>query len=433
MQPNRRPQILIAWLVLLAVALAVDLAFAQPPVPPVPPPPAEALVGEWPAETPKISLTLDDEEVGEAIAAIAEKAGWQLAIVAPDELTDRRVTLKVTELPAAAALRVVLETGDLNARLVDGVLLIKAARPERVGKRRGAARIDVPIGDVRVEIEHGKNAGPHGKPGEERTNIGGDVVIKAGEVVEGDAVAIGGSVYVESGAVVEGEVVAIGGSVTLDPGAVVEGAVTAIGGEIKAAEGVIIEGDRVAIGGSFGGLLSSAIGLGLAKPGWHTVLFSLLATALRALTLLVLGLLLITFVPQRIANVQGFLGARPGHSALTGFAVLLGVIPLCILLAVTVIGIPLLPVVALLLAALVVMGLVAFCAWLGQRVPLFAGRKTQLGAMMLGLVVLTLVDLIPVIGTPIVALVGFFAGGAALLSRFGKLTPPPATPTAEAI
>jgi hypothetical protein len=171
-------------------------------------------------------------------------------------------------------------------------------------------------------------------------------------------------------------------------------------------------------------MVTTLVGLGLEKPGLHSVLFAVLGTLLRMMTLLIIGLLLITFLPEHIANVRGFLDGKPGHAALAGFAVLVGFIPLCILLAVTLVGIPLIPVAALVLAALVVVGLTAFSTWLGYRIPVFEGRKSVIGALLIGLVVLTLVDLIPVVGTILVTLVGFFAGGAVLLSRFGRIAPP---------
>jgi hypothetical protein len=369
--------------------------------------------------------------VREGIEAVAEQAGWHLALAAPDELLDREVTLTFKNVPATQALRVILETGDLYARLTDGVLVVKPVHAASAHARTEKTDIRLPIGDVKVKVHPGRSDRKHGPAQEERTNFGGDVVVKAGEVLEGDAVAVGGSVIVEAGAVVEGDAVASGGSVRLEAGAVVEGDAVAVGGEVVLDPGAVVEGDQVSIGGGLGGVVKSLVNIGVNEElGVHSIFLSVLWTLLRALTLLVIGVLLLTFVPENVGRVRGFLDGKPGHAALAGLAVLLGFVPLCILLAVTIIGIPLIPVAALVLAAMLVMGLTAFATWLGYRIPIFAGRKSAVGALLIGLVVITLVDLIPIVGTTLVTLVGFFAGGAVLLSRFGRLAPP-ASPSAD--
>ena len=55
--------------------------------------------------------------------------------------------------------------------------------------------------------------------------------------------------------------------------------------------------------------------------------------------------------------------------------------------------------------------------WITEALPF---HITALGAMLIGLVVLTLVDAIPLVGTILVVLVGLVSAGAALLSRFGS-------------
>jgi hypothetical protein len=57
-------------------------------------------------------------------------------------------------------------------------------------------------------------------------------------------------------------------------------------------------------------------------------------------------------------------------------AILLGFVPLCVLLAVTFIGIPLIPVAAMLLVALFLFGFTVSAAWLGERMPVSQEHKT---------------------------------------------------------
>src|SRR5262249_35703178 len=105
--------------------------------------------------------------------------------------------------------------------------------------------------------------------------------------------------------------------------------------------------------------------------------------------------------------------------ALGGLAIIFGSVPLCVLLAVTIIGIPLIPVAALLLIALLFFGFTVSSGWLGERMPLLRD-KTPVKTVALGGAVLALVGLIPWLGLRVLGLVGAFPAGAALLSRFGR-------------
>lgn len=74
----------------------------------------------------------------------------------------------------------------------------------------------------------------------DRVRIGGNVVVREGERVEGDVVAVGGSVRVYG--TVDGDVSAVGGTVRLGPDAVVHGDVTAAGGSVHRDPGAVVHG-----------------------------------------------------------------------------------------------------------------------------------------------------------------------------------------------
>jgi hypothetical protein len=76
-----------------------------------------------------------------------------------------------------------------------------------------------------------------------------DVVIEAGQEVH-SAVAVNGNVVVRAGAVVDGSAMAIHGSVTLEPGAVVKRGVLAINGSVAASGDARVGEDVIALGGS---------------------------------------------------------------------------------------------------------------------------------------------------------------------------------------
>lgn len=391
----------------VAVAQAVE---AQAPAP---------LEGAWPDTTPLVSIDVRQGTVAAALGEIAERAHWDLVLLDAERLADAPLTVRVTDRPAHVVLGVVLRDSGLRARLEDGILTVEATAAAGDG--------DVVLKDrIRHKIR-GAAKGRHDR--DDRTSMGRPMRIEVGEEV-GDAVAIGAPLTVAGH--VRGDAVAVGGPLKLEGTAVIEGDAVAVGGPLDADPGAVVHGDRVAMSGVAGDLARAVIDFTVDgddvnfRLPWFLMGFG--AALLRALALFVLGLLLLTFAPERVARVQTYLTGRPGASALGGIAVVAGFVPLVILLAITIIGIPLIPVAVLAVVALVVLGLTAFVTWLGERIPVLAGRKSRIGAMALGVVLLLLVDLVPFVGTALVLLVGFFAAGAALLSRFGSQSKAGAAP-----
>jgi len=230
-------------------------------------------------------------------------------------------------------------------------------------------------------------------------------------------VAVGGSVTVAGH--VRRDAVAVGGSVTLLPGARVEGDAVAIGGAVSVEEGATLEGDNVSLGGTIPTMVGSMTRWAVGGRPHLRSMFGFASRMTRAVLLYVIALLIAAAFPGAFLRVKTYLVDRPGLSALGGLALILGFPPLCVLLAVTIVGIPLIPVAALLLVALLLFGFTVSAGWLGERMP-FLREKTPVKAVALGGVVLALVSLAPWLGTATLVLVAAFAAGAALLSRFGR-------------
>jgi hypothetical protein len=248
--------------------------------------------------------------------------------------------------------------------------------------------------------------------------IGGSLMVLGH--VRGDAVAVGGSVRLAPGARVEGDAVAIGGSVTLAPGTRVEGNGVAVGGTVTVEEGASLEGDNVGLGGALPTIIGS-VTRGVVGGSTHfRGYFGLVARLARGALLLGIGVLVALIFPTHVARVRTFMTSRPGLSSLGGLAVLLGFAPLCFLLAVTIIGIPLIPIAAMLLVAILVFGVTVSALWRGERVPSLRESATPLKAVAVGGAILALVGLIPWIGTMAVVAGALVAAGATLLSRFGR-------------
>ena len=364
-------------------------------------PAASRLEGRLPDNAPVVSIDQTGGTVLDALSEISKQAGWSLVVTAPERVTSRALTIQVRKRPANEALDLILEAGSLRATFADGVLKV---RPDVAAESGGSER----------ERKFWRS---RHRDKNERIAVGRSLRIEADEVV-GKAVAVGGSLTVLGH--VRGDTVAVGGSVSLRPGSRVDGDAVAIGGTVTVEEGARLEGDNVSLGAR---PLTWIVG-GLAPLGASARLFGFKWT--RALLLFVIALLIALAFPDRVARVRTFLTSRPGVSSLGGLAVLLGFIPLCILMAVTIIGIPLIPVAVMVLVALFLFGVTVSAMWLGEKIPLIQENKTPLKAVALGGPVLVLLGLIPWIGTPVVVLAAVVSAGATILSRFGQRVAAPA-------
>jgi hypothetical protein len=373
----------------LAVALALSPGLVSPAAAA-----AGRLDGRLPDNTPVVSIDQPRGTVLDALNAIATQTGWNLVVTAPESATTRPLTLKVSKRPAGEVLDLVLEAATLRASFANGVLRVRADAAASRDSWRGR----------------------RGSRGPERVVFGHSLNIGADESVD-KAVAIGGSLTIAGH--VRRDAVAIGGSVTLLPNARVEGDVVAIGGAVSVAEGATVEGDYVSLGGTIPTTVGSMTRWVVGGP--H--MFSMLSFAVRltrAALLFVIAVLIAVAFPGALMRIVTYLVNRPGLSALGGLALLLGFVPLCVLLAVTIIGIPLIPVAVILLVALFLFGFTVSAAWLGEKLPVSQEHRTPSKSVAWGAAILVVVSLIPWIGTAALIIVAAMAAGATMLSRFGR-------------
>lgn len=361
-------------------------------------PDSRRLEGRLPDDSPVVSLDQPRGTVLDALSAIAKQTGWSLVVTAPESATTRALSIQVSKRPAGEVLDLVLDAGSLRASFAEGVLRVRSddtAKPADSWRERRRER--------------------RGRHGSERVVFGRSLTIGADETVD-KAVAIGGSITVAGH--VRYDAVAIGGSVTILPGASVGGDSVAIGGAVSVAEGATLEGDNVSLGGAIPTTVGSMTRWVVGGPHRFSM-FRFASRLTRAVLLLVIAVLIAVTFPDALTRVGAYLATRPGLSALGGVSILLGFVPLCVLLAVTIIGIPLIPVAVLLLVALFLFGFTVSAAWLGERLP-FLQEKTPVKTVALGGAVFALVGLIPWIGTVALILAAAFSAGATLLSRFGR-------------
>jgi hypothetical protein len=283
------------------------------------------------------------------------------------------------------------------------------------GVLRGDRLIVVPAGDgglragELVERRGKPQRGQHRRAQDMVHIFQGDLTVPRGTVVQGDAVVIGGNLNVEPGALVQGDAVSLLGSVTVEPGAMVLGDTVALAGTIDVDPGGQILGEHVQIGL---GKIFKGKGRGLS---WFSGagLFGFFPTlAFFALVYLV-GLLALLASPERLRGISAMLLTNPGRSFALGFLAWLMVLPVAVLLTITLVGIPLLPLLPLAIFLSFALGLSAIALRIGELLPAGPGQKfVPTAALGMGMAVVTLASFVPLVGFPLIVLVQFAAGSA---------------------
>jgi hypothetical protein len=284
-----------------------------------------------------------------------------------------------------------------------------------------------------------------------RVRVGGDIEVREGETVGDAVVAVFGSVDVDGR--VDGDVVAVGGQVQLGPHADVRGNVVAVGGQVERDPGAQVHGDinEVRIG-------FPNVGVGPLvrfRPwygGWHwfsdgfSASASLFASLLRMAVIAIICLLFVAVAPVPVRRAAYVVDESPWLAALTGLSVQILFVPLLIItvvvLAISIVGIPLLLLVPFAILALLVAMVIGFAGaccsiggWVTRRSS--SGRLTLLATLVVGLVLVWGLTAIArfggLAGGPVrtimsaVLLAGFLVEyavwtmglGAAMLTRFG--------------
>lgn len=380
-----------------------------PPVPPVPPMPQLHKLIRIAGPLPRFSETAKDVPTAELLHRIANRAGWSMTLVgAPKD----RIDIDVKDVDPREALRDVLKKSDAMGVLKDDKLVVVASPSGGAGG---------------MLIEQTGRRAPRVKHGRDDRDVvrvfQGDVTVNKGEVVQGDVVCVGGSIELEPGSVVQGDAVAVGGGVTVDEGALVLGQAVAVLGEVDVAKGAQVMGEHVQVG--LGKIFHG--GAHRSHRGFLTSLgpFGLFPTiALFAVTYL-LGLLALRMWPERVCNVGFALFENPVRSFVVGFLCWLLLLPLVILFAISLVGIPLIPLLPVIIFLSIVVGLSSLALRIGESLPAGPGQRfVPPAALGMGMTVLLLLAFVPWLGVSLLALLQFFALGASVSSRFGRALPP---------
>lgn len=302
----------------------------------------------------------------------------------------------------------------------------------------------------RAEERRGRRLRGRFEGDEDRVSIfSGDIEIKAGERLDGDAVAIGGSVRVAGD--VRGDVVSVGGRVTLEPTASVGGNVVVVGGTLDRHAQARIGGRVQQIGiGTFdwGGMRWRDV-----NPlwlWWGSMMGSavaLMGTLVRVAIMCLMAALVILFGQKHVERAGDYVFTEPLKAGAIGFLAQVLFVPVLVLLVlvlvVTIIGIPLLLLVPFLILAIMLVGFVGFTA-VAHRVGVACAARfgwaaadpyrttlTGIGAVMLPLLLARLINLaglamvpfgfgLGVIGWLVEYLAWTVGFGAVALARFSR-------------
>jgi len=203
---------------------------------------------------------------------------------------------------------------------------------------------------------------------------GQDVTIADGQDA-GNVIAIGGQITVNG--LVEQNVVAIAGSVVLTKKAVVRGNVIVVGGVVARGSGSLVYGDVTEINSS---TLSEAITSAMRGEleGWSLILniISLCFFAIILITTLIMTLL----IPRSLALIANAIESNKLKSFLWGILATLMIVPFFMLLAISIIGIVLIPLAFTVLLIAAIVGFIAFGVLLGNFIitRIFRGYKKSL-------------------------------------------------------
>lgn len=242
-------------------------------------------------------------------------------------------------------------------------------------------------------------------------NVRGDIDAGLGDVdiqgpVGGDVHAAFGDVYVN--APVRGDVDVAHGDVELGPEATISGDLTYGDGKFTG-DSSAVEGDFAANGMTVDLDGSSGPNV-LGFVGW---LFAALAFAACAVLASVLA-------PRPLAAAARRVGETPGRAFVYGIVSLPVFFVLCVVLAVTIIGIPLLLLLAPAYVAILFAGALVAAFFLGTRILMFTGRYRVGNAMaaVVGALILAGTTFIPILGDLILYALCLLGSGAVIMAIF---------------
>ncbi|HSV86281.1 MAG TPA: polymer-forming cytoskeletal protein [Levilinea sp.] len=276
--------------------------------------------------------------------------------------------------------------------------------------------------------------------------FGGHFTLRDGEILDGNLAVFGGSADLEEGSRVNGSIAVMGGSVDID--GEVRGSINVIGGSVFLGDTAHVFGDILTVGGNVtrqpgarvdGSArrtepddfqLPQIVRPGLFLPSYDINLApigNMLWFIFRTLAISALAVLVVLFMTTPTQRAAKTMITQPLISGVMGFLTLVVAPALAILLAVTIILIPLSLLGFLALFVALIYGWIVVGVEVGDRLAaMFRTSWTMPVSAGLGTLVLTVVagavGQIPCIGWVLSFVVAMVGLGSVVLSRFGTQT-----------
>jgi len=341
-------------------------------------------------------------------------------------------------------------SGDVTARM--GEVIVDGAVGGNVNAELGAVKIwgtvagnvDSGLGELRIPGEVLGNVTSQGKNVIITGTVQGDVNLYRGIVDLGPASEIGGRVRVKQGMirVAEG---ARAGAVDVEEElseAEIDRLFSSGGYRFHGLDDFKRVGDILenVFFGRMGRVFSNLKLMPGSLRSYFTV-FSLNWTGhvarglLNMVVLFAMTALTFSLFPGHVRSTGQIIFANPGRVIGWGLLALVLAVPLLILLAITIIGIPLIFVEILVLAIAGLLGFTSLSQLVGERIigASSSGPANPIGAIALGVLILGAISMVPWAGGLFSLLLAVMSVGAALTTRFGTLNSPvPAIPAGPA-
>lgn len=215
--------------------------------------------------------------------------------------------------------------------------------------------------------------------------------------VDKDTVVIFGDLKVGTSGDVRGNTVVVFGQLLKEPGAKVSG------------ETLVIPSGKTLCKTS---CLLPIVGIWALGVFGLTVLFSFI----------IILLLVSMLFTNRIGNASFYVQRYPWKALGYGILAVILVLPITLLLTMSVVGLPLVPLFIILVACAVIFGYAVMCQLIGLKFFQKIRRPGQpmIVEVLVGIIILFAVSMIPVVGWAIKTLVWLIGLGAAVLTKFGR-------------
>ncbi len=367
--------------------------------------------GRWEDDRP-VTLEIEAKSRHEALGALAAATGLQ--IVAPAEEAPHPISLHVKEIAPKAALALLF--------LEDGAF-VATRDGDRIAVRREAAS------SAKIE------APPREQSGDNDATLFGITHLAKG-VHYDDVSVVGGISRIE--ATIDGDLEVTGGIVTLLPGSSVHGDIHVTGGKLEIEDGVRIDGDVDNVGGIVNKpddirvhYTNNTGGVEGARPGrLHRIADAISSAATRFAALFLAGVLALGLARRRADGIRVAIATQFGRSLGLGLVAALGAATAIVVLAVTIVGIPL---------AAAAFGVAMAAAYVGAALTLATAGEALLAhripspwkRLAVVCAAFAVLGMIPTIGGILEAVVFLVGFGAVVTTRGGVSSadaPIPASP-----